>query len=151
MIWVFAFAQSTVPLVNALRFLRGRVGWNTTSLILDDIPDFLLKNICYLFQNLWIWKWSTFDDWMESHDCSESHLVSHSSFCCHQLRLHFIITIIIVIIIVRLLTRVSTTNYYWLGNLSNRHLFSHISGGWTSKIKVAITGLASSGSCLPCL
>ena len=104
-----------------------------------------------LFQNLWIWKWSTFDDWMKSHDCSESHLVSHSSFCCHQLRLHFIITIIIVIIIVRLLTRVSTTNYYWLGNLSNRHLFSHISGGWTSKIKVAITGLASSGSCLPCL
>ena len=35
-------------LVNALIFLRGRVGWSTTSLILDDIPNFLLKNIWYI-------------------------------------------------------------------------------------------------------
>lgn len=43
---------------------------------------------------------------------------------------------IIVTVIFRLLARVSTTKYYRLGNLSNRHLFPHSYGGWTSKIKV---------------
>ena len=66
MIWVFPLAQSTIPLVNALRFLRGRLGWRSHHLFLMIFQISYSKISDVLFiKNLWIWKWSSFDDWNE--------------------------------------------------------------------------------------
>lgn len=84
------------------------------------------------------------------HDCSESNLMMlHSSFSLHHLSFYVLIPIILVSGTFRFLARVSMTKYYGLGNVSNSHFFSHSSGGWTSKIKVTTTGMASRVSSLP--
>lgn len=86
------------------------------------------------------------------HDCSESNLMMlHSSFSLHHLSFYVLIPIILVSGTFRFLARVSMTKYYGLGNVSNSHFFSHSSGGWTSKIKVTTTGMASRVSSLPWL
>lgn len=75
MIWVFPLAQSTIPLVNALRFLRGRLGWRCTPVIFGWYFRFLIQNIwCVIYSKIYGygkypplmmgWEWRLF--WIKS-------------------------------------------------------------------------------------